>query len=77
MGFLQAICCAIKGKKISSVPSPPSEPVDKMIAILETLSGWADEIKPVEQQQRFGNKAFRDWHLKMEQVTFLVPRNLT
>jgi hypothetical protein len=30
-----------------------------------------DEIPPVEQQQRYGNTAFRDWHAKLVQVIFV------
>ena len=36
------------------------------MTLLDTLSKWIDEIKPAEQQQRFGNKAFRDWHAKLK-----------
>ncbi len=37
----------------------------KLLEILEMLGEWADDIKPVEQEQRFGNKAFRAWHEKL------------
>ncbi len=30
------------------------------------MSCWADEVEPTEQQQRFGNRAFRDWHARLE-----------
>ena len=37
----------------------------RIVEILEHLSLWIDEIKPIDQQQRFGNKAFRDWYEKL------------
>ncbi len=33
---------------------------------LETLDKWIDEVPPVQQPMRFGNKAFRTW---LERVT--------
>ena len=39
-----------------------------LLGLLDELDKWIDEIPPVEQQQRFGNKAFKDWHSKLEQV---------
>ena len=32
--------------------------IDKMIA-------WVDEVPPVKQPMRFGNKAFRTWHARV------------
>ena len=40
----------------------------KLIAMLETMDNWIDEIPPVDQPQRFGNKAFRTWCSKLEEV---------
>ena len=42
-----------------------------MLRVLEILDSWIDEIPLAEQQQRFGNKAFRDWHLRLEQVIII------
>ena len=42
-----------------------------MLKVLEILDSWIDEIPLAEQQQRFGNKAFRDWHLRLEQVIII------
>lgn len=36
---------------------------------LETLDKWVDEIPPVEQPMRFGNKAFRTWYDKVIAVS--------
>lgn len=56
---------AICGKKITDQSHEISDPVKSTLDMLETLDKWIDEIKPAEQQQRFGNKAFRDWHEKL------------
>ena len=68
MGFVQTIGDAIAGKKISDVASV-SDPISKMRDVLDTLSQWADQVEPVEQEQRFGNKAYRTWHEKLTQVS--------
>jgi len=36
--------------------------------MLETMDTWIDEIPPIDQPQRFGNKAFRTWCGKLEEV---------
>ena len=35
--------------------------------MLETLSKWIEEIPPIQQPQRFGNKAFRDWTARLKE----------
>lgn len=42
--------------------------VQNVLNMLETLSKWVDEIPPIQQPQRFGNKAFRDWFARVKQV---------
>jgi hypothetical protein len=32
---------------------------------LQKLAIWVDEIPPIKQPMRFGNKAFRDWHARL------------
>ena len=72
LGFIFAIGDAIKGKKIRDVRISDisnDSVVKGLIKILDVLDSWINEIPPVEQQQRFGNKAFRDWHIRLETVT--------
>ncbi len=40
----------------------------KVINLLETMLSWIDEIPPLPTPQRFGNKAFRTWVTRLEQV---------
>lgn len=37
--------------------------------MLETLDRWIDETPPVDQPSRFGNKAYRTWYAKLDQVS--------
>ena len=37
--------------------------------MLERFSSWVDEIKPIDQPQRFGNKAFKKWKNKLDEVS--------
>ena len=62
---------AITNKTIRDESVEKSEAVVKCVDLLETLSIWIDEIKPVEQQQRFGNKAFKEWYSKLINVSNL------
>jgi len=34
----------------------------KLEALMQHLISWIDEIPPINQPMRFGNKAFRIWH---------------
>lgn len=43
-----------------------------MCDMLETLDKWIDEIPPIEQPQRFGNKAFRTFYSKLKDVSILL-----
>ena len=36
--------------------------------MLETMDTWIGKIPPINQPQRFGNKAFRTWCGKLEEV---------
>ena len=41
-----------------------SKVVSKFETLMERLYQLVDEIPPIDQPMRFGNKAFRDWHQK-------------
>lgn len=46
----------------------PRQPIEKLVTLLNTLDQWIDETPPVDQPSRFGNKAFRTWYAKVDQV---------
>ncbi|XP_071802330.1 serine/threonine-protein phosphatase 2A activator-like [Asterias amurensis] len=64
LGFIHTLNESVKGIKISEA-GEPSETCAKLLSLLETLNHWIDEIPPTDQPQRFGNKAFRDWHKRL------------
>ncbi|KFO10185.1 Serine/threonine-protein phosphatase 2A activator, partial [Balearica regulorum gibbericeps] len=56
-------------------------PIEKLVALLNTLDRWIDETPPVDQPSRFGNKAFRTWYAKLDQeaeklVATVIPKHL-
>ena len=67
MGFLMSMNNAVRGKKLSS-PCDASPVINSLLELLDTLSLWIDEIPPVDQPQRFGNKAFRDYYARLKEV---------
>ncbi len=40
--------------------------------MLATLDCWIDETPPVDQPSRFGNKAYRTWFAKLDQVSVRI-----
>lgn len=56
------------------VPVSPSQAIEKLVALLDTLDRWIDETPPVDQPSRFGNKAYRTWYAKLDQVRPSEPR---
>ncbi|BFZ05660.1 hypothetical protein BsWGS_08699 [Bradybaena similaris] len=76
LGFILALNDAIKNKKIRD-QYPVSSCVDKLYGLLEVLDKWVDEIPPIDQPQRFGNKAFRAWFGRLrEKGPGLLQQNL-
>lgn len=65
IGFINAVSTGVQGKKISD-EVPKSAGVERVLKVIEHLNRLIDETPPVEQPQRFGNMAYRDWHKKME-----------
>ena len=71
MGFLQIVNVAVKGKKITD-DIPSSSAIDQLLGLLNTFSTWMDETPPIDQPQRFGNKAFRTWWERLKDVSTIV-----
>lgn len=46
--------------------------IEKLLSLLGTLDRWIDETPPVDQPSRFGNKAYRTWYAKLEQVQAML-----
>nr|XP_003229726.2 PREDICTED: serine/threonine-protein phosphatase 2A activator [Anolis carolinensis] len=80
MGFILTLNEGIKGKKLTC-EYRVSEPIEKLVSLLNTLDRWIEETPPVDQPSRFGNKAFRTWYAKLDQgaeslVATVIPKDL-
>ncbi|NWI10036.1 PTPA phosphatase, partial [Crypturellus soui] len=80
MGFILTLNEGVRGKKLTC-EYKVSEPIEKLVALLNTLDRWIDETPPVDQPSRFGNKAFRTWYSKLDQeaeklVAEVIPKHL-
>ncbi|XP_039765946.1 serine/threonine-protein phosphatase 2A activator-like [Pararge aegeria] len=65
IGFIATLNEAIKAKPLS-VDCKVSENISKLVNLLEKLDKLINDFPPVEQPQRFGNTAFRDWLAKVK-----------
>lgn len=66
VGFLQAMNEKVKGRKMSD-ECHISEVTEGLLNMLDKFSKWVDDIPPIEQPQRFGNKAFRTFFKQLEE----------
>jgi hypothetical protein len=39
--------------------------VQRLLDTLNTMEGWCEEYPPSQQQMRYGNVAFREWHSRL------------
>lgn len=81
LGFIFAINDSIKGVSNSKGSEQASDNVNKLVAMLDTLSQWVDEIPPIQQPQRFGNSAFKTWYNRLkeeaiEQLQKVLPSDI-
>ena len=74
LGFIFSVGDAIKGLKIRDESKQNLAPVQGLIDVLKTLTLWIEEIPPLQQEQRFGNKAFRDWYTKLQKVRIQITQ---
>ncbi|XP_029639545.1 serine/threonine-protein phosphatase 2A activator [Octopus sinensis] len=66
LGFIIAMNNSVKSMKISGT-YPISETVKKLMGLLDTLDQWMMDILPIDQPQRFGNKAFQQLYIKLKE----------
>ena len=65
MGFILALNEAAQGQPLSAETNASSA-INSMVHVLDTLSGWVDEIPPAKQALRYGNPAYREWFAKVD-----------
>jgi len=61
LSFIHVLNESVKGKKLRD-PAPHSDTIKRLETLLTKLSDQVDATPPIEQPQRFGNKAFRSWY---------------
>jgi serine/threonine-protein phosphatase 2A activator len=78
--FLEDLNESVRGKETTAdvVVNPL---IEKIFSYFDKCSQWIDEIPPIQQPMRFGNKAFRNWLEKVEDNSIedmkeLLPENL-
>lgn len=50
---------AVKSSKMTKTELPPK--MSAFMDYLQKIYDWLDEVPPIDQPMRFGNKAFRTW----------------
>nr|XP_018912475.1 PREDICTED: serine/threonine-protein phosphatase 2A activator-like isoform X1 [Bemisia tabaci] len=65
-GFIKAMNEASKAKSLK-IDCEISEMTRGILNLLSTLDEWIDQTPPIEQPQRFGNKAFALWYQKCKE----------
>ena len=61
MAFIRLCNDAVMGVRISSLQHTDggSESVGRIVGMLQQMATWVDDIPPIDEPMRFGNKAFR------------------
>lgn len=67
-GFIATLNEAIKGKPLS-VDCKVNCSISKLMAMLDKIEKYIEEFPPIEQPQRFGNAAFRDWLMQVKSTS--------
>ncbi|OQR99774.1 serine/threonine-protein phosphatase 2A regulatory subunit B' [Thraustotheca clavata] len=73
--FIKHLNESVKGIKLTD-EFPVSENIQAICDLLGLLNTWIDEIPPIAQPMRFGNKAFRDWYDRLAQEAPTLHANL-
>ncbi|KAL7648060.1 UNVERIFIED_CONTAM: hypothetical protein RMT77_001677 [Armadillidium vulgare] len=68
LGFLTAMNESVRGKKLS-YECHVSTVVKSLSSFLDVINDWIDECPPIDQPQRYGNKAFRQFYEKLKENT--------
>lgn len=66
VSFISELAEAVKGLPITPERrAAASGMVQAMAGMLDEMERWVDDIPPLAQPMRFGNKAFRQWHERL------------
>lgn len=70
MTFIQELQKSVESKPVSLTAQSPK--FKDLAGCLEKLEKMIDEVPPLQQKMRYGNKAFRTWHEKVQPVSFFI-----
>ncbi|PPQ83972.1 hypothetical protein CVT25_000518 [Psilocybe cyanescens] len=65
--FLRRLNESVVGHFLPWEPENQSPSIKKILALLDELAQWVDEIPALQTPQRFGNLAFRTWGQRLEE----------
>lgn len=65
--FVMVLNQSVRGKKVSDIKAV-SPHVQSILDLLNVVGDWIADFPPLDNPQRFGNKAFRLWLQKVDQV---------
>lgn len=68
LNFISLLNQSVINKKISdfSLSAISSPGILSMLKVLEEMATWINDIPPLQQAQRFGNKAFKSWYERLQ-----------
>ncbi|SAM09616.1 hypothetical protein [Absidia glauca] len=66
--FVMVLNQSVRGTKVSDIKAV-SPHVQSILDLLNVVSDWLADFPPLDNPQRFGNKAFRLWLQKVDQET--------
>lgn len=80
MGFIRLCNDAVTGVRASPLQPNTTDSekttVVRIVEMLRRMGSWVDDIPPIDEPMRFGNKAFRSWYQKLEQEAGGMMDNL-
>ncbi|KAF9522834.1 hypothetical protein CPB83DRAFT_863876 [Crepidotus variabilis] len=65
--FLRRLNESVVGYDLPWRPEIRCQSVERLLALLQIIEQWIDEIPPLTTPQRFGNLAFRTWGRRLEE----------
>eukprot|EP00190_Bangiopsis_sp_CCMP1999_P000162 CAMPEP_0198728538 /NCGR_PEP_ID=MMETSP1475-20131203/9919_1 /TAXON_ID= ORGANISM="Unidentified sp., Strain CCMP1999" /NCGR_SAMPLE_ID=MMETSP1475 /ASSEMBLY_ACC=CAM_ASM_001111 /LENGTH=297 /DNA_ID=CAMNT_0044490937 /DNA_START=197 /DNA_END=1087 /DNA_ORIENTATION=- len=75
-GFILKCNSAVRNLGNSAVKNKMGPPFfKKIVEVLDELAKYIDDIPPVKQPTRFGNKAYRTWHEKLSKNAASLMKN--
>ena len=69
LAFVTRLNESVRGKSYNAA-CPQSDGVRNVVAVLDTMASWIEEYPPVDQPQRYGNKVFRSYYARLQEVIF-------